>query len=79
MKHPQYQRVGYHEVDMTLRQYLVSYNAVHTHTSTQTNNYEIKAEKSNPPPKIYALKQDVFKWFLESERLKFLNLYQEHI
>ena len=27
----------------------------------------MKPEKSNPHPKIYAIKQDIFRWFVESE------------
>ena len=41
----------------------------HTHKNTQTNNInqEIKAEESNPNPKIYSLKQDIFKYFIDSQ------------
>ena len=52
---------------MALRQYIASYMSTHTHTDTQSLNQEIiKAEQSNPNPKIYSLKQDIFKYFIES-------------
>ena len=53
---------------MALRQYIASYMIAHTHTDTQSLNQEIiKAEQSNPNPKIYSLKQDIFKYFIESQ------------
>ena len=56
---------------MALRQYIASYSSTHAHTITNSNSnnteLEIKAEKSNPNPKIYSLKQDIFKYFIDSQ------------
>ena len=73
LKHPMYQKGALsYEVEMALRQYIASYMTTPTHINTDTHsqqndNLAIKAEQSNPNPKIYSLKKDILKYFIESQ------------
>ena len=62
LKHPTYKLGGLSfEVEQALRQYIATYK------QQQNTNSSLYAEKSNPSFKVYAFKQDILKWLIESE------------
>ena len=67
MKHPRFEKgVLSYELEQAMRQYIASYMTTHTHIDAKVQP-QIKAEQSNPNPTIYKLKQDIFKYFIDSQ------------
>ena len=66
LKHPMYDRGALsYEVEQALRQYIASYT-LNTHAQ-DTKSSMPNVEKSNPNPRVYLFKQQIFKWLVESE------------
>jgi hypothetical protein len=61
-KHPQYRRGGLtFEVESALAQYIASYRM-----QQQSTNNSLQAAKSNPSFKVFKLKDDIYKYLIDS-------------
>ena len=60
VKHPYRRGALRYEVEQALAQYIATYKQTHN-----TKN-PMQAENSNPTPKVYKLKQDIYKYLVDS-------------
>jgi hypothetical protein len=57
-----------YEVEQALKQYIASYNTQQQYTQKALLRQEQRFCKSNTQPKLYALKQDIIKYLVDSEQ-----------
>jgi hypothetical protein len=56
------------EVEQALKQYIASYNTQQQYTQKALLRQEQRFSKSNTQPKVFALKQDIFKYLIDSQQ-----------
>lgn len=69
LKYQRYQRgLLSYEVEQALKQYIASYNTQQQYTQKALLRQEQRFCKSNIQPKVFALKQDIFKYLIDSQQ-----------
>ena len=69
LKHQRYQRgLLSYEVEQALKHYVTSYNTQQQYTQKAPLFQEQRFCKSNTQPKVFALRQDILKYLVDSEK-----------